>query len=147
MLVDVTRTIEFASSLRYWRGDLPEAENRERFGVHANRHGHNYRLEVTLRGETDPVTGMVINLTDLKAILEAEVMSRFDHKDLNDDTQFFEKRPPTPENVALVVWELLEQAVPTGMLVRVRLHADAETFVDVVGDTAGAADANTQGDA
>jgi len=131
VLVDVTRTIEFATSLRYRRGDLSEAENRELFGVHANRHGHNYRLDVTLRGETDPVTGMVINLTDLKAILEEVVMSRFDHKDLNDDTDLFEKRPPTPENVALVIWELLEEAVPNGLLARVRLHAGADTTVEV----------------
>ena len=79
--------------MRYWRTDLSEDENRARFGLYANRHGHNYRLEVTLRGEPDPVTGMVINLTELKAILEAEVMARFDHRDLNDDTDLFEKRP------------------------------------------------------
>jgi 6-pyruvoyltetrahydropterin/6-carboxytetrahydropterin synthase len=132
-MVDVTRSIEFASSMRYWRGDLSEAENRARFGRDANRHGHNYRLEVTLRGEPDPVTGMVINLTELKAILEAEVMARFDHRDLNDDTEFFEKRPPTPENVALVIFELLESAIPRNLLSRIRLHAGRDTFVDVLG--------------
>jgi 6-pyruvoyltetrahydropterin/6-carboxytetrahydropterin synthase len=136
VLVDVTRSIEFSSSMRYGRADLSEEENRARFGLHANRHGHNYRLEVTLRGAPDPVTGMVINLTELKAILEAEVMARFDHRDLNDDTDFFEKRPPTPENVALVIFELLEPAIPDGLLARVRLHAGADTFVDVIGSGA-----------
>jgi 6-pyruvoyltetrahydropterin/6-carboxytetrahydropterin synthase len=119
--------------MRYWLGDLTDEENRARFGRNANRHGHNYRLEVTLRGEPDPVTGMVINLTELKAILEREVMARFDHRDLNEDTTFFEKRPPTPENVALVIFELLEPAVPDGLLSRIRLYSDATTFVDVVG--------------
>ena len=128
----VTRAIEFSSSLRYWSDDLSEQENRERFGRHAGQHGHNFRLEVTLRGDPDPVTGMVINLTDLKEVLDAEIMERFDHRDLNADSDFFDKTPPTPENFALVIFELLRGALPAGMLDRVRLYRDADTFVDVI---------------
>ena len=84
--VRITRAIEFSSSLRYASGLLDEAGNRERFGAAASRHGHNYRLEVTLEGEPDAVTGMVVNLADLKVLLEDEIMTRFDHRDLNDDT-------------------------------------------------------------
>lgn len=130
----MTRSIDFSTSLRYWLPDLSEEENRRRFGRNADRHGHNYRLEISLRGEPDPQTGMVFNLTELKAIAEREVMSRFDHKDLNEDTAFFEKVPPTPEQLALVIFGLLEQALPSGMLDRIRLHQDAETFVDVIGN-------------
>jgi 6-pyruvoyltetrahydropterin/6-carboxytetrahydropterin synthase len=133
LLVRVTRAIEFSSSLRYWLQDLSDEENRRRFGREADRHGHNYRLEVTLRGEPDPVTGMVINLTDLKAILEAEIMSRFDHKDLNADCDHFEKMPPTAENLAVVIFGLLREGVPDGQLERIRLHVDCDTFVDVIG--------------
>ena len=128
----VTRAIEFSSSLRYWRSDLSEDENREVFGRRASQHGHNYRLEVTLRGEPDPVTGMVINLSELKDVLEAEIMARFDHRDLNADTPFFEKIPPTPENFANVIAGILRDALPAGMLDRIRLHRDADTFVDVL---------------
>jgi 6-pyruvoyltetrahydropterin/6-carboxytetrahydropterin synthase len=131
-LVRVTRAIEFSTSLRYWNNDLSEAENRARFGRAAERHGHNYRLEVTLRGEPDPVTGMVINLSELKAVLEREISARFDHKDLNDDTPYFEKAPPTPENFALVIHQLLVEALPVGLLDRIRLHQDSRLFVDVV---------------
>ena len=87
---------------------------------------------MTLRGEPDPVTGMVINLTDLKEILDAEIMERFDHRDLNADTEFFEKLPPTPENFALVIHRLLLAALPAGTLDRIRLYRDADTFVDVI---------------
>jgi len=128
----VTRAIEFSSSLRYRSADLSEDQNRRRFGRFANQHGHNFRLEVTLRGEPDPVTGMVINLTDLKDILDAEIMERFDHRDLNADTEFFEKLPPTPENFALVIHRLLLAALPPGSLDRIRLYRDADTFVDVI---------------
>ncbi len=133
-VVRVTRAIEFSSSLRYWVADWSEEENRSHFGVRANQHGHNYRLEVTLRGEPDPVTGMVINLVELKDILEREIMTRFDHKDLNRDTGYFEKRPPTPENLAKVIHEILVEALPEGMFDRLRLQQESDLYVDVVGE-------------
>lgn len=132
-MVRLTRTIDFSSSLRYARADLGEAENRKLFGPAAAQHGHNYRLEVTVQGEPDPVTGMVIDLKDLKEILEREVTARFDHRDLNDDTGYFEKSPPTPENLAAVIFELLEVALP-GLLHAVRLRQDEDTWVDVVAE-------------
>jgi len=130
--VRVSRAIEFSSSLRYRLPHLSESENRARFGATAMQHGHNYRLEVTVRGVPDPDTGMVVNLVDLKELLEREVMSRFDHRDLNADTDLFDKRPPTPENLALVIASLLRSALPAGQLDRIRLYQDADLFVDVV---------------
>ena len=99
-MLRVTRTIHFSTSLRYWLEDESEEENRKRFGREADRHGHNYRLEITVAGEPDPQTGMVINLVDLKNVAEREIMSRFDHKDLNLDTDYFVSIPPTPEHFA-----------------------------------------------
>ncbi len=131
-MVRVTRGIDFSASLRYWRSELSPDENRRRFGRAAGQHGHNYRLEVTLRGRPDPVTGMVFDLRELKRILEQEVMERFDHRDLNADTPYFEKDAPTPENLALVIRNLLAAALPPGMLDRVRLRQDADEWVDVV---------------
>jgi 6-pyruvoyltetrahydropterin/6-carboxytetrahydropterin synthase len=131
-LVRLTRAIDFSTSLRYRQPDWSEAENQTRFGPKARQHGHNYRLEVTLRGEPDPVTGMVIDLKDLQTLLDREVMERFDHRDLNRDTDFFEKVPPTPENFVQVIHELLGAALPPGLLDRVRLYEDADTWVDLV---------------
>jgi 6-pyruvoyltetrahydropterin/6-carboxytetrahydropterin synthase len=129
--VRLARAIEFSTSLRYWRGDLSEDENRALFGRRAEQHGHNYRLEVTLRGEPDPVTGMVIDLKQVQTVLDREVMARFDHRDLNRDTPYFEKDPPTPENFALVLHGLLREALPDGMLDRIRLAEDVDTWVEV----------------
>lgn len=131
-VVRLTRAIEFSSSLRYRLPDLSEAENHERFGRAAAQHGHNYRLEVTVRGEPDPVTGMVVDLKDLNEVLEREIMVRFDHRDLNADTPYFEKLPPTPEHFARVIRELLLEALPAGLLDRLRLQPEADLWVDVV---------------
>ncbi len=127
----ITRAIDFSCSLRYRLPDLTDAENRELFGPLAAQHGHNYRLEVTLRGQPDPVTGMLLDLKDLQTILDREVMARFDHRDLNTDTPFFEKRPPTPENLAGVIHGLLLESLPKGLLDRTRLRQDDRLWVDV----------------
>lgn len=132
-MLRVTRTIHFSSSLRYWLDDLSEQENGKRFGRETSRHGHNYELEITVRGEPDPQTGMVINLTDLKAVAEREIMARFDHKDLNEDTDYFVSKPPTPENFALLLFELLDAALPAGLLDRIRLRQSPDLYVDVIG--------------
>ena len=134
--VRITRAIEFSSSLRLRSPGLSDAENRARFGRLADRHGHNYRLEVSLRGVPDPRTGMLVDLKDVKEALEREVMARFDHRDLNDDTTFFEKRPPTAENFASLLFELLDGAFPGGLLDRVRLYEGPDHWVDVGRGTA-----------
>ena len=131
--VRLTRAVEFSTSLRYWNPDLSEAENRELFGRKTSRHGHNYRLEVTLAGEPDPVTGMVIDLKELQEVIDREVMTRFDHRDLNRDTPYFEKEPPTAENLARVIDRVLRVALPTGLLYGIRLFEDADTFVELIG--------------
>lgn len=130
--VRLTRAIEFSTSLRYALPELSEQECRRRFGANAAHHGHNYRLEVTVEGEPDPESGMVMDLVELKEILEAEVMARFDHRDLNADTPYFEKRLPTPENLALVIRQVLLEALPPGLLSRIRLQPDEDHWVEVV---------------
>ena len=130
--VRLTRAIDFSTSLRYWNPELSEAENRRLFGRKAEQHGHNYRLEVTLRGEPDPTTGMVIDLKDLQELLDREIMARFDHRDLNRDTPYFEKQPPTPENFVRLIQRLLAVALPPGLLDRVRLQEDPDTWVELV---------------
>src|SRR3984957_10804867 len=84
-MVLLTRKIEFSASHRYNNPAMSEEENRRVFGKcnTPHGHGHNYTLEVTVAGEPDPVTGMVVDLADLKKILEQEVMRRMDHRHLN----------------------------------------------------------------
>ena len=130
-MLRITRAIEFSASLRLELPGLAAEENAKLYGSRARRHGHNYRLEVSLAGEPDARTGMLVDLKDVKDVLEREVMARFDHRDLNDDTPFFEKTPPTPEHLARVLFELLDRAFPGGLLDRVRLFEGPDLWVDV----------------
>jgi 6-pyruvoyltetrahydropterin/6-carboxytetrahydropterin synthase len=131
-MILLTRKIEFSASHRYHNPDLSPEENRRIFGKCNNPHGHghNYTLEVTVAGEPDPRTGMVLDLKELKEILEREVMQRMDHRFLNYEVVELEGKIPTCENIALVIWELLEPAIRKGKLHRVRLYETPDLFAD-----------------
>jgi 6-pyruvoyltetrahydropterin/6-carboxytetrahydropterin synthase len=131
-MVYLTRKIEFAASHLYDNPALSAEENRRIFGKCNNPHGHghNYTLEVTVAGEPDPVTGMVLDLKELKEILEREIMQRMDHRFLNYEVAELKGQIPTCENVARVIWNLLEPRIPRGRLHRVRLYESADLFAD-----------------
>ncbi len=128
----LSKRLEFCSSHRYHNPNWDDEKNRHVFGVcnNVNTHGHNYMLEVTLRGEIDPVTGMIINLYDLKQHLW-DVLIEFDHKNLNLDTPYFTNRIPTTENLALTLWSLLEKHPQLPDLDRIRLYEDETLYAEV----------------
>src|SRR5580704_2211110 len=131
-MVLLTRKIEFAASHLYHNPDFSPEENRRVFGKCNNPHGHahNYTLEVTVAGEPDPVTGMVLDLKDLKVILEREVMQRMDHRFLNYEVPELAGQIPTCENIARVIWQLLDPKIKQAKLHRVRLYETPDLFAD-----------------
>lgn len=131
----LTKRLEFCSSHRYHNPNWDDAKNLEVFGAcnNVNTHGHNYLLEVTLCGEIDPVTGMIINLYDLKLYLW-DVLKEFDHKNLNLDTPYFHDRIPTSENLAWTLWELLAKHPQLPALDRIRLYEDDTLYAEVIQD-------------
>ena len=129
----LTRRMQFSASHRLWRSDWDDARNRATFGAGAEtaHYGRNYVLEVTLKGRPNPETGMVIDLKRLKEIMEREIGGRFDHRNLNEDTDHFGGRAPTAENLASVIFGLLEGAIPGELLYRLRLYPTADLCVEV----------------
>jgi 6-pyruvoyltetrahydropterin/6-carboxytetrahydropterin synthase len=123
-MVYATRRFEFSAAHRYWRDDWSREQNERTFGKCTSPygHGHNYTLDVTIKGTPDPVTGMIMNMVDLKAIV-GEVLEGFDHKHLNEDTPYFKQRIPTTENIVRVLWGLIAPRLPEGStLARLRLY-------------------------
>lgn len=116
----LTKRIEFSASHRYFKAEWDEERNRRVFGPCFQEHGHNYLLEVTLGGQVDPVTGMIINLYDLKHIV-TDVLEEFDHKHLNFDMPYFERLVPTTENLALVLWRKFRERPETRDIASIRL--------------------------
>lgn len=130
-----TKRFEFSSAHRYWNPEWSAERNLEVFGKCTNPHGHghNYVLETTVAGAVDPVTGMVINVAELKRIV-GEVLEGFDHKHLNEDTPYFRDRQPTTENIVQVLWTLIAPRLPASVrLHRLRLYETATIFADYYG--------------
>ncbi|MBM4138985.1 MAG: hypothetical protein FJ244_05840 [Nitrospira sp.] len=128
----LNKRIEFSSSHRYFKPEWDEAKNRAVFGLCYNppAHGHNYMLEVTVSGEIDPKTGMVVNLFDLKRVL-LEVLEEFDHKNLNLDMPYFKDRIPTSENFACLLFGKLSLQRGIGILHTIRLCEDEDLYTEV----------------
>jgi 6-pyruvoyltetrahydropterin/6-carboxytetrahydropterin synthase len=137
-MVLLTRKAEFSAAHYYWNNAWSPEENVRVFGKCANRngHGHNYTLEVTVAGEVDPVTGFVVDLKELKDILEREVVSVYDHRNLNLEVPEFAARIPTTENIAVAIWNRLNGKVPNAQLHRVRVYELADLFADYYGEQA-----------
>lgn len=131
----VTRRAEFSASHVCRLDSLTESENREIFGPAANPHGHghNYVVEVTLEGDPDPITGMVVDLKDLKELLQDEILTPMDHRFLNDEVKPFDTVIPTTENIAREIWRRLEVQTSklNARLAKVRLFETPDLYVDI----------------
>ena len=135
-MIRVTRKVEFSAAHYYHSPALSAEENRRIFGKCNNPHGHghNYVLEVTVAGEPDPATGMVLDLKELKDILQREVVDRMDHRHLNYEVPELAGKIPTCENVAAAIWHLLVHKITKGKLDRVRLYESPDLFADCTSD-------------
>ncbi len=134
----LTRAAHFSASHRYHRPEWSEAENRKHFGACAlpEGHGHNYRCEVSVFGEIDPETGMVIDLGLLDHILDSEIVSRFHHRHINASVPEFGPGGlvPTTENLSAFILEKVRGRLPAGVRVhRVRVLEDRDLWADVYG--------------
>ena len=135
-MILLTRKAEFSASHYYWVPEWTEEENRRAFGKCANRngHGHNYTLEVTVAGEIDSKTGFVVDLKELKDVIEREVMSVYDHRHLNLEVPEFASKMPTTENIAIAIWNRLDGKIAGAKLHRVRVYEMADLFADYYGE-------------
>jgi 6-pyruvoyltetrahydropterin/6-carboxytetrahydropterin synthase len=133
--VTITKKFEFSASHRYYNDDWSAEKNDQVFGlcVSPHGHGHNYELHVSIAGRIDPDTGMIINLTELKHIVK-EVLDGFDHKFLNLDTPYFTDKIPTTENIAQVLFDLIDKKLSGSEIMRlqkIRLYERHDLYADV----------------
>lgn len=120
--VVITRVVHFNAAHRLHNPARSAAWNRARFGRcnHPNWHGHNYTLEISVVGEPDPETGCIIDLGDLKRLIERAIVNKCDHRNLNLDVDFLRGIIPSTENLVVAFWRELERHLPPDG--RARLH-------------------------
>lgn len=135
-VVSATRRVHFSSAHRLFREEWSDEQNLEVFGdcSNPNWHGHNYDLYVTVRGSVDEQTGFVMNLRDLKVVLEERVVADVDHKNLNLEVEWMAGIIPSTENFAVAIWDRIVDHMPSGVeLEKVSLHETERHYVEYTG--------------
>jgi len=135
-MVYLTRRTSFSASHRLWSEHLSEEENLALYEkcANPNGHGHNYVLEVTVKGTLDPRTGMVLNLRELKQAINEQVIQWVDHKHLNYDVPWLEGSIPTTEVLTIKFWERLQRALPEDLLYEVKLYETENNIASYRGE-------------
>lgn len=135
MKVTVSRKAHFNAAHRLHHPRWDDAKNETVFGKCNNPyfHGHNYDLIVSVRGEIDPETGYVIDMKVLKDLIKEEVEERFDHKNLNLQTEEFKNVNPTAENIAAVIWNILRKKLDRNLELKIMLYETERNFVECEG--------------
>jgi 6-pyruvoyltetrahydropterin/6-carboxytetrahydropterin synthase len=138
--VFITRQVHFNSAHRLYNPTKSQAWNTKQYGLCTNPHwhGHNYVLEVTLRGRPDPETGYIVDLGELKRILHKAVVDKCDHRNLNDEVDFLRGIIPSTENLVIAFWQQIEPLIPAGKLHCVRLYETPRNFAEYFGQDDGA---------
>ncbi len=132
----ITRTYTFCAAHRLHTDQLPDDVNQKIFGKcnNLNGHGHNYTVQVTVQGEVDGKTGLVIDVDQLDQIVHETVVTRFDHQHLNFDSAF-QHLTTTGENLAYVIWHLLVDKLPSGQLGKIGVLETRDNFFEYIGDS------------
>ncbi len=136
--VYITRQVHFNSAHRLHNPAKSQKWNEAKYGLCSNPHwhGHNYVLEVTVSGQPDPETGYVMDLSELKRILNRAVVDKCDHRNLNDQVDFLRGINPSTENLVIAFWQEIEPHITAGKLHRVRLFETPRNFVEYFGPDA-----------
>jgi 6-pyruvoyltetrahydropterin/6-carboxytetrahydropterin synthase len=132
MKVKVSRKEHFNAAHRLHNPEWSDEVNRKTFGKcnNPNYHGHNYELIVSLIGEPDPETGYLFDLKVLSDIIKENILLKFDHKNLNLDTEYFNKLNPTAENIAVIIWRILRQRIDSTLELKITLYETERNFVE-----------------
>lgn len=133
MNITVSRKAHFNAAHRLHNPQWSDEKNKEIFGKcnNPNYHGHNYELIVSVTGSIDPDTGYVIDAKVLKDLIKDKVEERFDHKNLNLDTEEFKHLNPTAEHIAMVIWKLLRPEINQNLKLKVTLYETERNIVEV----------------
>jgi 6-pyruvoyltetrahydropterin/6-carboxytetrahydropterin synthase len=132
MKLKISRKEHFNAAHRLFNPSWSDEKNLEVFGKcsYPNYHGHNYEIIVTLTGETDLNTGYVFDMKVLSDIIKEHVLNKFDHKNLNLDTDYFKKLNPTAENIVVVIWNILREKIDRSLDLKITLYETERNFVE-----------------
>jgi 6-pyruvoyltetrahydropterin/6-carboxytetrahydropterin synthase len=132
MKVKVSRKEHFNAAHRLYNPDWSDEKNATIFGKcsNPNYHGHNYEVIVSVIGEPNEETGYVYDMKVLSDLIKENVLNKFDHRNLNLDTEYFKTLNPTAENIAVIIWRILRQKIDSTLELKITLYETERNFVE-----------------
>ncbi len=132
--ISLYSSYDICAAHRLYNKKWSAAKNKSVYGMCTNLHGHQYKLEILIEGNLNPETGMLLNGFTVDSIVKKKVLSRIDHKYINDDIPYFKKHPSTAEWICVWVFEELKKAFPKGCaLKKVRIYETPALFAEYHG--------------
>ncbi len=134
-MITITKRMYFSASHRVFNPNFTEEENQNTFGKcnNPNGHGHNYTLEVSIKGDVNPNTGYVFDLKKLKNIINQEIIEKLDHKNLNYDVDFLQGIIPSSENICIAIWSILKEKIKDAEIYEIKLYESLNSWVSYKG--------------
>ena len=130
----ITKQFKFCAAHKYWNSDWSDEKNEEIFEDDIRIHGHNYLLDITIKGEASKDSGFIINISDLKKIVDKYVIGYLDHSQIEKDIEWFKDRQPSTENLVVFIWQQIKSHIPDGgQLFKIKLRETPTIYTEYYG--------------
>ena len=130
----LTKQFKFCAAHQYWNNDWDLEQNTKIFGNDINIHGHNYILDITVVGKINPSSGFIIDIMELKNVVENNIINQLDHSQIEKDIQWFKGKQPSTENLVLFIWEQIHDKIPnSAKLYKIKLRETPTIFTEYYG--------------
>ena len=130
----ITKQFKFCAAHKYWNENWDEKKNLEIFEDDVRVHGHNYDLDITIKGQPDTESGFIINISDLKEVVDKRVINHLDHSEIQKDVEWFSNKQPSTENLVIFIWNQLKDSIPgKGKLHKIKLRETPTIYTEYYG--------------
>ena len=133
----LTKQFKFCAAHKYWNNKWDKDKNYQVFGDDIKVHGHNYILDVTIKGEINPDSGFIVDIQDVKSIVSENVIDILDHSQIEKDIEWFKGKQPSTENLVLFIWEQISSKIKKpAKLYKIKLRETPTIFTEYFGPSA-----------
>ncbi len=130
----ITKQFKFCAAHKYWNENWSEEKNKKIFEDDVKVHGHNYELDVTIKGDANPESGFIINISELKEIVNKYVINVLDHSEIQNDVKWFIDKQPSTENLVIFIWQEIVSQIPKGaVLYKIKLRETPTIYTEYYG--------------
>ena len=130
----LTKQFKFCAAHKYWNKNWSDEKNQEIFEDDIKIHGHNYELDITIKGPIDPESGFIINISDIKNVVNDYVIKHLDHSQIDKDLDWFKDKQPSTENLVLFIWNQISGRIPgKASLYKIKLRETPTIYTEYFG--------------